>query len=169
MTNNSDGLIRSALRGNEETASRLRRTQLLGVLALVVATLASPMVRVIDDDGDLDTQLNAWATIQWIADVQDASGDIPVSYAWLTVMLYVVLLFVLAAPILGLVLAVQRAGAARVAAGLAAVVGVALSLLCWLAVVGEGPDGYADLSPSWGLLLPVVLGFWTANILETDV
>ena len=54
MTNNSDGLIRSALRGNEETASRLRRTQLLGVLALVVATLASPVVRLADDDADVD-------------------------------------------------------------------------------------------------------------------
>lgn len=168
MTDNSDGLIRSALRGNEETASRLRRTQLLGVLALVVATLASPVVRVVDDAEDLDLQLNMWATIQWVAGLRDDSGEVPVAYAWLMVLLYVGLLFALAAPILGVVLAVQRAGMARAAAGLAAVLGVTVSLLCWVAVIGDVPGGYADLQPGWGVLLPLVLGLWTANILETD-
>lgn len=168
MTNNSDGLIRSALRGNEETASRLRRTQLLGVLALMVATLASPMVRVIDDDADLDAPLNIWAAIQWLADARDASDAVPASFTWLTLTLYAVLLFVAAAPVLAIVLAVQRAGAARLAAGIAVGLGAVLSLSCWLVVAGEGPDGFADLQPSWGVLLPIVLGLWTANILETD-
>ncbi|MBB3090221.1 hypothetical protein [Nocardioides albus] len=168
MTNNSDGLIRSALRGNEETASRLRRTQLLGVLALVVATLAAPVVRLADDDADLDRQLNIWAAIQWIADAQDASDGLPASYAWLAIALYVALLFVVSAPVLAIVLAVQRGGAARVAAGIAAGVGAVVTLSCWLIVIGDSPEGFADLQPHWGVLLPLVLGLWTANILETD-
>lgn len=167
MTNNSDGLIRSALRGNEETASRLRRTQLLGVLALVVATLASPVVR-LADDGDVDRQLNIWAAIQWIADARDASDGLPASFTWLAIALYVALLFVVSAPVLAIVLAVQRGGAARLAAGIAAGVGSVVTLSCWLVVIGDSPEGFADLQPSWGVLLPIVLGLWTANILETD-
>lgn len=168
MTDNSDGLIRSALRGNDENASRLRRTQLIGVLILAVATLASPVVRVVDDDSDVDLPLTMWAAIRWVAEVRDDSGEAPGSFAWLTVVLYLGLFFVLAAPVLAVVLAVHRAGAARVAAGIAVALGVVVTLLSWLALIGESPDGFAELHPTWGILLPLGLGLWTANMLETD-
>lgn len=165
---NSDGLIRSALRGNDENASRLRRTQLIGVLILAVATLATPVVRVVDEDSDVDLPQTIWAAIQWIAELRDNSGEVPGSFGWLSVVLYLGLLFVLVAPVLAVVLAVQRGGVARVAAGIAAGLGVIVTLLCWLAVVGESPDGFAELQPTWGILLPLGLGLWTANMLETD-
>lgn len=169
MTDNSDGLVRSALRGNEETASRLQRTQLLGVVALVIATLAAPVVRVVDDGADVDLQLNLWAAIQWLADARDASDGLPASFGWLAVASYAGLLFAaVAAPVLAIVLAVQRSGAARAAAAIAVALGAIVTLSCWLALVGEAPEGFADLSPTWGVLLPLVLGLWTANILETD-
>ncbi|MFI5624345.1 hypothetical protein ACIA03_12855 [Nocardioides sp. NPDC051685] len=169
MTDNSDGLIRSALRGNEETATRLRRTQLLGVLALVVANLAAPVVRVVDEGADVDLQLNLWAAIQWLADARDASDGLPASFAWLAAVLYAGLLFAgVVAPVLAVVLAVKRSGAARAAAGIAVALGAVVTLCCWLALVGETPERFADLNVTWGALLPLVLGLWTANILETD-
>ncbi|TQL69551.1 hypothetical protein FB381_3461 [Nocardioides albertanoniae] len=168
MTNSSDGLIRTALRGNEETASRLRRTQLIGVLLLAIATLATPMVRVTEDDSDADRPLSAWAAIGWIGQVRDDSGEIPSAFGWLTVVLYLAILFVIVAVILAVVIAVNRAGAARAAAGVVAGFGAIATLLCWLALVGETPGDFAELHPTWGVLLPLGLGLWTANMLETD-
>ncbi|MER7560266.1 hypothetical protein ABTZ46_25215 [Nocardioides sp. NPDC126508] len=108
MTDNSDGLIRSALRGNEETASRLRRTQFLGVLILAVATLAVPVVAGTDDS---EVSLSIWAASGWVADLRDASGEVPAAYVFLAFASYAGILFALAAPVLGLVIALQRSGA----------------------------------------------------------
>ena len=43
-----------------------------------------------------------------------------------------------------------------------------VTLLCWLALVGDAPEDFADLQVTWGALLPLALGLWTANMLETD-
>ena len=164
---NSDGLIRSALRGNDENASRLRRTQLIGVLLLIVATMAAPVVRVVSDESEVDL-LSIWATLGWIAEVRDDSGEIPSAFGWLTVVLWVAILFVIASPVLATILALNRASAARIAAGLAAGIGGVVTLLCWLALIGETPGDFAELDATWGVLLPLGLGLWTANMLETD-
>jgi len=165
VTDNSDGLIRSALRGNEETASRLRRTQFLGVLILAVATLAVPVVRGTDDS---ETSLSIWSAPGWVADLRDASGEVPASYVFLAFASYAAILFAIAAPVLALVIALQRSGLARLAAGVAGVVGAVVTLVVWLGVAGEVLGESADLRPTWGLLLPLALGLWTANMLETD-
>ena len=166
MADNSDGLIRSALRGNEETASRLRRTQFLGVLILAVATLAVPVVRGTEDDAE--TSLSIWSATAWVADLREASGEVPAAYVFLAFASYAAILFALAAPVLALVIALQRSGLARLAAGVAGVIGAVITLVIWLGVAGEVLGEYADLRPTWGVLLPLALGLWTANMLETD-
>ena len=131
MTDTTDGLIRSALRGNEDTASRLRRTQFLGVLILAVATLAVPVIRVA---GDSETSLSIWSVTQWVADLRDASDEVPASYVFLALVSYAGVLFALAAPVLALVIAVQRSGLARLAAGVAGAVGAIVTLVIWVGV-----------------------------------
>jgi hypothetical protein len=165
VTDNSAGLIRSALRGNEETASRLRRTQFLGVLILAVATLAVPAVRV---TGDSEISLSIWSVTRWVADLREASGAVPAAYVFLAFVSYVGILFALAAPVLSLVIAVQRSGVARLAAGVAGVAGALVTLAIWLSVTGEALNMSAELHSTWGVMLPLALGLWTANMLETE-
>lgn len=143
----------------------MRRTQFLGVLVLAVATLAVPVVRGTDDS---EVSLSVWAATGWVAELRDASDEVPAAYVFLAFASYVAILFALAAPVLALVIALQRSGLARFAAGLAGVIGAVVTLVIWLSVAGEVLGEYADLRPTWGLLLPLALGLWTANMLETD-
>lgn len=73
---NSDGLIRSALREGEETADRLARTQLLVVPVLSVAMISVPAYRIVHDSEDGDSY-GFWSAIAWLGDRPD---DAPGAY-----------------------------------------------------------------------------------------
>jgi hypothetical protein len=161
---NSDGLIRTALREGEETADRLARTQLLTIPFLIVAMISVPAFRIVHDDGEEGDSYGFWSAIAWLGDRPD---DAPGAYKLLIVAAVLTILFAVAAAAMGLYLAYSRSNRPGIETGIAIVAGALPSAIAMIGVVAL-PDGSA-VRMGWGVLLPVFLGLWLANMVRSDV
>lgn len=160
---NSDGLIRTALREGEETADRLARTQLLVVPVLIVAMISVPAYRIVHDSEDGDSY-GFWSAIAWLGDRPD---DAPGAYKLLVVAAVLTILFAVAAAAMGLYLAYSRSNHPAVEIGIATVSGALPSAIAVIGVIALPEDSAVQMG--WGVLLPVFLGLWLANMVRSDV
>ncbi|HEY9352650.1 MAG TPA: hypothetical protein VIP28_05340 [Nocardioides sp.] len=161
---NSDGLIRSALREGEETADRLARTQLLTIPFLIVAMISVPAYRIVHDDGEEGDSYGFWSAIAWLGDRPD---DAPGAYKLLIVAAVLTILFAVAAAAMGLYFAYSRSNHPAVEIGIAIVSGALPSAIAAIGVVALPEDSAVQMG--WGVLLPVFLGLWLANMVRSDV
>ncbi|MFE7225776.1 hypothetical protein ACFU7D_13390 [Nocardioides sp. NPDC057577] len=161
---NSDGLIRTALREGEENADRLARTQLLMVPVLIVAMISVPAYRIVHDDGEDGDSYGFWSSISWLADRPD---DAPGAYRLLVIAAVLTILFAVAAAAMGLYFAYSRSNRPAVEIGIAIVSGALPSAIAVIGVVALPEDSAVQMG--WGVLLPVFLGLWLANMVRSDV
>lgn len=161
---NSDGLIRTALREGEETADRLARTQLLTIPFLIIAMISVPAFRIVHDDGEEGDSYGFWSAIAWLGDRPD---DAPGAYKLLVIAAVLTILFAVAAAAMGLYLAYSRSNHPGIETGIVIVAGALPSAIAMIGVVAL-PDGSA-VRMGWGVLLPVFLGLWLANMVRSDV
>ncbi|MFE6509380.1 hypothetical protein ACFVDI_20190 [Nocardioides sp. NPDC057767] len=161
---NSDGLIRTALREGEETADRLARTQLLVVPVLIVAMISVPAYRIVHDDGEDGDSFGFWSAIAWLGDRPD---DAPGAYKLLVVAAVLTILYAVAAGAMGLYLAYSRSNHPAAETSIAIVSGALPSALAMIGVVALPEDSAVQMG--WGVLLPAFLGLWLANMVRSDV
>lgn len=161
---NSDGLIRTALREGEETADRLARTQLLLALVLIVAMVAVPAYRVVPDDDDDRESYGFWSAISWLSDrPDDAHG----AYTLLVLASVLAIVFAVAAALMSLHLTASRTNRPAIEIGISIVAGALPSAIAMIGVVALPEDSAVQMG--WGVLLPVFLGLWLANMVRSDV
>ena len=161
---NSDGLIRSALREGEETADRLARTQLLVVPVLIVAMISVPAYRIVHDDSEDGDSFGFWSAIAWLGDRPD---DAPGAYKLLVVAAVLAILFAVAAAAMGLYLAYSRSNHPALEMGIVIVSGALPSAIAMIGVIALPEDSAVQMG--WGVLLPFFLGLWLANMVRSDV
>jgi hypothetical protein len=161
---NSDGLIRSALREGEETADRLARTQLLVVPVLIVAMISVPAYRIVHDDSEDGDSYGFWSAISWLGDRPD---DAPGAYKLLVIAAVLTILYAVAAAAMGLYLAYSRSNHPAVETSIAIVSGALPSAIAMIGVIALPEDSAVQMG--WGVLLPFFLGLWLANMVRSDV
>ena len=161
---NSDGLIRSALREGEETADRLARTQLLVVPVLIVAMISVPAYRIVHDDSEDGDSYGFWSAIAWLGDRPD---DAPGAYRLLVIAAALTILFAVAAAAMGLYLAYSRSNHPAIETSIAIASGALPSAIAMIGVVALPEDSAVQMG--WGVLLPFFLGLWLANMVRSDV
>ncbi|MFD7076215.1 hypothetical protein ACFV9G_18570 [Nocardioides sp. NPDC059952] len=161
---NSDGLIRTALREGEENADRLARTQLLMVPVLIVAMISVPAYRIVHDDGEDGDSYGFWSSVSWLAERPD---DAPGAYRLLVIAAVLTILFAVASAAMALYFAYSRSNHPAVEIGIAIVAGALPSAIAVIGVVALPEDTAVQMG--WGLLLPAFLGLWLANMVRSDV
>ena len=161
---NSDGLIRSALREGEETADRLARTQLLVVPVLIVAMISVPAYRIVHDDSEDGDSYGFWSAIAWLGDRPD---DAPGAYKLLVIAAVLTILYAVAAAAMGLYLAYSRSNHPAIETSIAIVSGALPSAIAMIGVIALPEDSAVQMG--WGVPLPFFLGLWLANMVRSDV